>query len=89
MDSELLAYGKSVSDELRSLLATLNTLDQQSAGQQSQLTPDVRRVQGLLPTHRTVNYGGFRMRQFVPFGYEAVDTSGSDAHSASRFNSEP
>ena len=76
VDPDLVEYGKSVSKQLRALLVTLNTLDQQSVSQQSQVSPNVQRTYGFLPTDRTVNYGGYRMRQYVPFGYSQVDASG-------------
>lgn len=75
VDPEVVKYGSAVSSQLRNLLAVLNGLDQQSNAQQHQVAVDRRFTYGYLPTGRTVNYGGYRMRQYVPFGFEQVDTT--------------
>ena len=75
VDPEVVKYGNSVSSQLRNLLAALNGLDQQSMAQQQQVAADRRFTYGYLPTGRTVNYGGYRMRRYVPFGFGQVDTT--------------
>jgi hypothetical protein len=75
VDPEVVKYGSAVSSQLRNLLAALNGLDQQSNAQQHQVAVDRRFTYGYLPTGRTVNYGGYRMRQYVPFGFGQVDTT--------------
>ncbi len=75
VDPEVVKYGSAVSSQLRNLLAALNGLDQQSMAQQHQVAVDRRFTYGYLPTGRTVNYGGYRMRQYVPFGFGQVDTT--------------
>jgi len=75
VDPDLVKYGQSVSSQLRALLATLNSLDQQAGMEQAHVTPSVRATYGMLPTDYTVNYGGYRMRRYVPFGFGQVDAS--------------
>lgn len=75
VDPEVVKYGSAVSSQLRNLLAVLNGLDQQSMAQQHQTAVNQRFTYGYLPTGRTVNYGGYRMRQYVPFGFGQVDTT--------------
>jgi hypothetical protein len=79
VDPDAVAYAQSVSEQLHGLLVTLNTLDQQAVNQQMEVSPSVQRTYGFLPTNRTVNYGGYRQRQFVPYGYSQVDVSGATA----------
>ena len=41
--------------------------------QQHQVAVDRRFTYGYLPTGRTVNYGGYGIRQYLPFGFGQVD----------------
>ena len=79
VDPELVAYGKSMSTSLRQILQVMNNANQQSLSAQSGLRPNVTRTYGSLPTWRTVNYGGYRMRRYAPFAYNTVNTSQMEA----------
>ncbi len=77
VDPELLAYGRSASMHLREILAIINRTTGQAASQQAQVVPNSSVTYGMMPTWRTINYGGYRMRQYVPYYNRQVDMSGA------------
>lgn len=69
VDPELVEYGKYAAGVFRSAVndaaSASQTLNAQAAEQQQNVTYRV----GLLPTARTVNYGGYFTRQYAPYGF--------------------
>lgn len=69
VDPELVEYGKYAASVFRSAVnyasSAVQTLDAQVADQQQNVTYRV----GLLPTARTVNYGGYYTREYAPYGF--------------------
>jgi hypothetical protein len=69
VDPELVQYGQYAAGVFQSAVNSVysaeQTLNAQAAAQQSNVTYRV----GLLPTARTVNYGGDYMREYAPYGF--------------------
>jgi hypothetical protein len=71
IDPELLQYGNYVSQTFRAIVDQASgAIDQWDAAGAPVVTN--YRI-GLLPTARTVNYGGNFQRMYAPFGYEDID----------------
>jgi hypothetical protein len=72
VDPELVEYGKYVAQTFRSIVDQASGLADQLDAQGSGPVVTNYRI-GMLPTARTVNYGGDYARQYVPYGYADVD----------------
>lgn len=78
VDPELVQYGKYVAQSFRAIVAQANGVAQKVDALDSS-DPDITSYHiGLLPTARTVNYGGYFMRQYAPYGYADFDPAAGE-----------
>jgi len=78
VDPELVQYGQYVAHSFRSIVDQANGVEQQVEALENS-NPDVTGYHiGLLPTARTVNYGGYFMRQYAPYGYADFDPAAGE-----------
>jgi hypothetical protein len=80
VDPELIQYGQYVAQTFQAIVdQAWGALDNADAAQQ----PVVSNLQiGLLPTARTVNWGGNFMRMYAPYGHANIDVQATNANIA-------
>lgn len=78
VDPELIQYGDYVAQSFRHIVNQANGVAQQVEALDNS-NPDVTSYHiGLLPTARTVNYGGYFTRQYAPYGYADIDPAAGE-----------
>jgi hypothetical protein len=72
VDPEIVKYGGYVAQTLRSVVDQAYGVADKVAQADAGPSPSSFRI-GYLPTARTINWGGYRMREYAPFGYADFD----------------
>ena len=72
VDPELVKYGGYVAQTLRNVVDQAYGVAEKTAQASAGPSPSSYRI-GYLPTSRTINWGGYRMREYAPFGYADFD----------------
>jgi hypothetical protein len=72
VDPELVKYGGYVAQTLRNVVDQAYGVAEKAAQASAGPSPSSYRI-GYLPTSRTINWGGYRMREYAPFGYADFD----------------
>jgi hypothetical protein len=68
VDPDLIQFGNYVAQTFRSIVDQAYGVAQKAEESAAASEPNQYRI-GLLPTARTVNWGGYRMREYAPYGY--------------------
>jgi len=77
IDPQMAAYGKYVASRMRDAVASIHGSQDRAATRIAGTTAsDGKITVGMMPTYRTVNYGGYRTREYAPFAYGNVDIAG-------------
>ena len=73
VDEELVQFGRHVADEMREAVAEVHGIERQGRSELSHVQDHTRVGVTAVPTFRTVNYGGHRMRRYAPMAFARVD----------------
>jgi hypothetical protein len=88
VDPDVIEYGKYVAQTFQSVTdlayGVEQKLDELAVQEQNVTNYNI----GLLPTANTVNYGGYRMREYVPYGYAQIDPQAAKAAQQQRQRTE-
>jgi hypothetical protein len=77
VDPDLIQFGNYVAQTFRSIVDQAYGVAQKAEEAAAGSGPTEYRI-GLLPTARTVNWGGYRMREYAPYGYIQGSTQASE-----------
>jgi hypothetical protein len=72
VDPELIDYGHYVAQTFQSIVDQASGIEQKLAQAEADSGVESYNI-GLLPTANSVNYGGYRMREYVPYGYAQIN----------------
>jgi hypothetical protein len=79
VDPEVIEYGKYVAQTFQSVTDLAYGVEQKLENLAAQEEAVTNYGIGLLPTANTVNYGGYRMREYAPYGYAQIDAEAAQA----------
>jgi hypothetical protein len=79
VDPEVIEYGKYVAQTFQSVTDLAYGVEQKLENLAAQEEAVTNYRIGLLPTANTVNYGGYRMREYAPYGYAQIDAEAAQA----------
>ena len=79
VDPEVIEYGKYVAQTFQSVTNMAYGVEQKLEQLDSQDQSGATYRMGLLPTANTVNYGGYRTREYVPYGFAQIDPQAAQA----------
>ncbi len=76
IDPQMAAYGKYVASRMGDAVASIHGSEDRADTRVAESSADEKVTVGMMPTRRTVNYGGYRTREYAPFAYGKVDIAG-------------
>jgi hypothetical protein len=78
VDPEMVAFGQSVANNLYDAVNAMHGAAEQAQSRIEASTPSQKVNVAEIPTSRTVNYGGYRMREYAPMVWGQVDLGASE-----------